>query len=264
MYYARVFGEPAEGATWGWRFGGHHVSVNHTIVDGVLVASTPCFLGADPASSPLLGPHLLRPLAGAEDLGRELVRSLDAGQLDRALLAPVAPADLVTGNRPQVSPGDRPLPLSGIFRGRIPGRDDERMAAGQRAMEEALGLRPEHLDALALTADPKGVRGRRPRRGAARPAAGPARGLRRSRTGRAGRGRAGQVRRRRRARRAGVRLGRRSAAGRAALLPRPGAHAAGRVRQHPARREPHPHRVPRPDGRLRRRRAGRALRARAH
>jgi len=158
MYYARVFGEPAEATTWGWRFGGHHVSVNHTIIDGALVASTPCFLGADPASSPLLGPHLLRPLAGAEDLGRELVRSLDDGQLDRALLAPVAPADLVTGNRPHASPGDRPLPLSGIFRGSIPGRGDQRMAAAQRAMEDALGLLPEHVDALALTAEPKGVR----------------------------------------------------------------------------------------------------------
>ena len=42
---------PAAGETWGWRFGGHHVSVNHTIVDGELVSSTPCFLGADPASS---------------------------------------------------------------------------------------------------------------------------------------------------------------------------------------------------------------------
>ena len=105
MYYVRVFGTPGPGATWGWRFGGHHVSVNHTIVDGELAASTPCFLGADPAESPLLGPHLLRPLAGAEDLGRELVRSLDAAQLDRALLAPVAPVDLVSANRPRVSPG---------------------------------------------------------------------------------------------------------------------------------------------------------------
>ena len=77
LYYVRIFGEPDRGGTWGWRFGGHHVSVNHTIVDGDVASSTPCFLGANPASSPLLGPHLLRPLAGAEDLGRELVRSLD-------------------------------------------------------------------------------------------------------------------------------------------------------------------------------------------
>lgn len=158
MYYVRVFGAPAPGATWGWRFGGHHVSVNHTIVDGVLASSTPCFLGADPAASPLLGPHLLRPLAGAEDLGRELVLSLDDGQLDRALLSPVAPVDIVTGNRARAGAGDRPLPLQGVFRGALSGPLGERLAAGQAAMEHAAGLRAEHLDALALTAEPKGVR----------------------------------------------------------------------------------------------------------
>lgn len=45
LYFTRVFGEPGVGATWGWRFGGHHVSVNHTIVDGELASSTPSFLG---------------------------------------------------------------------------------------------------------------------------------------------------------------------------------------------------------------------------
>ncbi len=118
MYYVRVFGDPGPGATWGWRFGGHHISVNHTIIDGELAASTPCFLGADPAHSPLLGPHLLRPLGGAEDLGRELVRSLDAGQLDRALISPVAPVDLVTANRPTRLRGRSAVAAAGDLPGR--------------------------------------------------------------------------------------------------------------------------------------------------
>ena len=29
MYYLRVFGEPGGAAPWGWRFGGHHVSLNN-------------------------------------------------------------------------------------------------------------------------------------------------------------------------------------------------------------------------------------------
>jgi Protein of unknown function (DUF3500) len=157
MYYARVFGEPADTATWGWRFGGHHVSVNHTIIDGELASSTPCFLGADPAHSPLLGPHVLRPLAGAEDLGRELVRSLDAGQLDRALVAPVAPVDIVSANRSRAAPGDRPLPLQAIFRRDLTGVLLDQMSRGQAAMEQAIGLRAEHIDALSLSAEPKGV-----------------------------------------------------------------------------------------------------------
>ncbi len=151
MYFVRVFGQPGPVASWGWRFGGHHVSVNHTVVDGELASSTPCFLGADPAHSPLLGPHLLRPLGGAEDLGRELVRSLDAGQFDRALVSPVAPVDLVTANRARVTDGDRPLPLQSIFRGALAGPMHEQMARGQARMEDAIGLRPDHVDALSLT-----------------------------------------------------------------------------------------------------------------
>jgi hypothetical protein len=53
LYYLRVFGKPGDQGLWGWRFGGHHVSLNNLVVDGVLVATTPCFLGADPATSPL-------------------------------------------------------------------------------------------------------------------------------------------------------------------------------------------------------------------
>ncbi|MGH3284281.1 MAG: DUF3500 domain-containing protein, partial [Streptosporangiaceae bacterium] len=66
MYYLRVFGEPGGAAPWGWRFGGHHVSLNNLITGGAVRAVTPCFLGADPAVSPLLGSAPLRPLAGAE------------------------------------------------------------------------------------------------------------------------------------------------------------------------------------------------------
>src|SRR3712207_5182637 len=50
LYYLRVFGEPGGSAPWGWRYGGHHVSLNNLVVDGALVATTPCFMGADPAS----------------------------------------------------------------------------------------------------------------------------------------------------------------------------------------------------------------------
>ena len=92
-YYLRVFGTPGAD-TWSWRFGGHHVSVHHTLVGGELRAFTPCFLGADPASSPLLGPHRLRPLAACTDLAFELLRSLSDEQRPVAVLSPVPPVDL--------------------------------------------------------------------------------------------------------------------------------------------------------------------------
>jgi hypothetical protein len=159
MYFLRVFGDPAGEAPWGWRFGGHHVSVNHLVVDGAAVAVTPCFLGCDPAEAPLLGPHLLRPLAAAEDLGRELVRSLDDAQRSVAVLAPVAPTDLVSGNRPRYGLGDGDLPMSlgAVWRQRFDGDDAVRFDRAQAATEASLGLAPEHLEAVRLSAGARGL-----------------------------------------------------------------------------------------------------------
>jgi hypothetical protein len=159
LYYVRVFGDPGAVSPWAWRFGGHHVSINHVVVDGEVVSSTPCFLGADPASSPLLGPHLLRPLGGAEDLGRELVRSLDEAQRSLAVLSPVPPVDLVTANRARVEEGDLPLPITDIWRGRFDGEVGDRLQSIQEQAEQSIGLRPEHLEAVRITAGGKGVPG---------------------------------------------------------------------------------------------------------
>ena len=164
LYYLRIFGDPAGSDPWAWRFGGHHVSINHTIVDGEVVGSTPNFLGADPASAPLLGPHPLRPLAGAEDLGRELVRSLDQTQLSAALLASVAPVDLVSANRAtfglgddEASSGDLPLPLADVWRGRFDGELGERVRIIQEQAEAVAGLTADHIEAVRLTRTPRGV-----------------------------------------------------------------------------------------------------------
>src|SRR6478609_1584132 len=105
LYYLRVFGEPGGHGAWGWRFGGHHVSLNNLVVDGMLVSTTPCFMGADPASSPLLGGAVNRPLARVEDLARDLVRSLHADLARRAVLRDRAPSDVVTANRTSVAEG---------------------------------------------------------------------------------------------------------------------------------------------------------------
>jgi hypothetical protein len=157
LYYITIFGAPGGDAPWGWRFGGHHVSLHYTIIGGQVVGSTPNFLGADPAVSPLLGPHLHRPLAAAEDLGRELFRSLDEPRRARALVSPVAPTDLVGCNRPHLHPGDRTLPIPDIFRRRFEGRLAELVADMQTQLEGALGVQEAHLDALSFSAEPKGI-----------------------------------------------------------------------------------------------------------
>jgi hypothetical protein len=43
--------EPGGPAPWGWRFGGHHVSLNNLVVDTRVRAGDPCFIGANQAHS---------------------------------------------------------------------------------------------------------------------------------------------------------------------------------------------------------------------
>ena len=159
LYYLRVFGEPGGTAPWGWRFGGHHVSLNNLVVDGALVATTPCFMGADPAASPLLGGAVNRPLGRVEDLARDLVRSLDPDLAARAVLLPHAPSDLVTANRSRIAPGDRVIPLSGIWRDeRFPDPVEQaKLQALSDAIDDAAAYTDEDHGAVAYTPTPKGV-----------------------------------------------------------------------------------------------------------
>jgi len=155
-YYLRVFGTPGAD-TWSWRFGGHHVSVHHTLVGGELRAFTPCFFGADPASSPLLGPHQLRPLAACTDLAFELLRSLSDEQRAVAVLSPVPPVDLAGANRTVLSEGDGPLRLAKVWRNELSGELLDVFERFQDAEEAKVGLTRAHIDALRFTTVPKGL-----------------------------------------------------------------------------------------------------------
>jgi hypothetical protein len=156
LYWISIFGIPGD-ATWSWRFGGHHISLHFTIVDGEVSSTTPCFLGADPASSPLIGPHLHRPLGATEDLARELMHSLSDEQRAAGWLSPIAPVDLVGVNRAWLTEGDTTLDLPLIWRGRLDDDLEALMAAAHRAAVEKMGVTTEVLNAVSFTAKPKGV-----------------------------------------------------------------------------------------------------------
>jgi hypothetical protein len=160
LFYLRVFGDPTSSAVWGWRFGGHHVSLNNLVVDGEVRAVTPCFLGADPAAGPALGGGEIRPLARVEDLAQELVGSLDAEQRRRALLLDRAPTDIVGGNRTGLSDGDRMIRLPDVWRGHF--TDPElaaKVVAVSDAAEAASGLGEDDHARIAYTHAPKGLAG---------------------------------------------------------------------------------------------------------
>ena len=100
-YWFRVFGNPATDDVWAWHVNGHHLAV-HMTVTGAGVATTPSFLGAEPARVPA-GPRAgWRFLAVEEDLGRELLQALDADQRAVTLVSDEAPADILTRHDPVV------------------------------------------------------------------------------------------------------------------------------------------------------------------
>jgi hypothetical protein len=151
-YQLSIFGEPSPTSSWAWRLGGHHLSLSYAVMDGTRVAPTPSFFGADPADSPLAGGATLRPLGLVEDLARELVRSLDEGQLAAALLARRAPHDLIAGNQ-KLADGLWPTPPAALFR-----VADEQLVrwleSEHRRTNDMLG---EGLDAIRFTFAPKGL-----------------------------------------------------------------------------------------------------------
>ncbi|MGE0703049.1 MAG: DUF3500 domain-containing protein [Vicinamibacterales bacterium] len=97
-YCFAVFGTP-ESAAWGWRVQGHHLALNFTITNGVLVATAPLFLGSEPAEV-RTGPEAGRRVLGQqEDAGRALVMSLDDEQRSEAIFSATPPDDILTANQ---------------------------------------------------------------------------------------------------------------------------------------------------------------------
>jgi hypothetical protein len=103
-YFITVFGTPSEKASWGWRFEGHHQSFNFTVIDGSHVFFAPAFMGTNPAevrAGPRKGERVL---GEEEDLGLALINALDPAQRKAAIIADVAPKEIVTSNQHRVTP----------------------------------------------------------------------------------------------------------------------------------------------------------------
>ena len=86
-YHWAFFGEPAEDSDWGFRFEGHHLSVNVTATPGQVPATLPLFLGARPRLVPDGMPSAGVAVLGEEErLFRQLYRSLVGDQQEAAML----------------------------------------------------------------------------------------------------------------------------------------------------------------------------------
>jgi hypothetical protein len=110
LYYTWIFGSPQPDSAWGWRFEGHHLSINVTRVGRNSQVVAPLFMGANPARVPSGPEQGRRLLAAEEDLARELLAMLTPQQRFRTVLADSTFGDIVTRNDPEV----RPLQLEGL------------------------------------------------------------------------------------------------------------------------------------------------------
>ncbi len=141
LYFFTVFGKPSKDAAWGWRVEGHHLSLHFSSVTAELVATTPMFMGSNPAVV-LHGTHAgLSLLAAEAGIARELLNSFDTPQSAQAIIAATAPDEIITGNSRKAS-----LEM-------MAGLSASSMTGAQRALlirliqEYAANLRPDLADA---------------------------------------------------------------------------------------------------------------------
>ena len=125
-YYLAFFGKPKANEPWGWRFEGHHISLNISRI-GDKISASPMAFGSYPARN-IPGIHDGREiLKEEEEKGRALVRSFDQAQLASAKVEGDAPDEILTGFAKEIAalPPDQGLSATD-------------MNASQRAMLEEL------------------------------------------------------------------------------------------------------------------------------
>jgi hypothetical protein len=103
-YHLTIYGAPSPTGAWGWRFEGHHLSLNFTLAGDHMAVTTPSFFGANPARV-AKGPRAgLRVLADEEDAARALLDSLSDAQRREAVFDTRTYGDIVTANAESVDP----------------------------------------------------------------------------------------------------------------------------------------------------------------
>ncbi len=120
-YHLTIYGTPDRARQWGWRFEGHHLSLNFTLAGDRMAVDTPSFFGANPATV-TRGPRKgLRPLGEEHDAGWALLESLSDAQRQEAVFSARTYGDIVTGSRDKVEP----LEAAGISAAKL---DDKQRA----------------------------------------------------------------------------------------------------------------------------------------
>jgi hypothetical protein len=103
-YYATIFGRPGFEDTWAFRFYGHHLGINLTVVKERWITAGPSAMGQQPVNYD--GTN--KPLQDEERAAFAVLDALSDDQVARAVIHPVAPADFVTRYVPRVGAVEYP------------------------------------------------------------------------------------------------------------------------------------------------------------
>ena len=102
-YFISIFGTPGDEKGWGWKFEGHHISLNYTVRGEDQFAVTPSFFGANPGEV-REGEHKgLRLLKAEDELAKALLAVLLEGGKKQVIFSEKAPAEIITGEDRKVT-----------------------------------------------------------------------------------------------------------------------------------------------------------------
>ncbi len=142
-YTLAIFGTPSLEDQWGWRFEGHHLSLNFAVANGE-ISVTPTFFGASPAEIRTGTFAGFRSQDYVHNAGLNLMHALTDAQKNTAIEDGNPPGDILSGtlNRPRESWEDwKSLPASGIT---ISSLDAQQKQLVQHILDEVVTVyRPE-------------------------------------------------------------------------------------------------------------------------
>ncbi len=145
LYFVSIYGEPGGPAPWGWKFEGHHLSVNFTLIEGEPVVFAPSFFGASPATvreGPRAGARALRE---EEESARALMAAFTDAQRRQALFDVEAPREMITAE----SRGAKVLAPVGVTYGEM---TPAQRRLFERVLDAYLGRMTAEVSAARLAA----------------------------------------------------------------------------------------------------------------
>jgi hypothetical protein len=114
-YHLTVYGTPDAAKRWGWRFEGHHLSLNFTLAGDKMAVDTPSFFGANPATVQKGAKKGFRALGEEHDAGWAVLEALSEAQRREAVFEERTYGEIVTGNSEKVEP----LAAAGVSAARL-------------------------------------------------------------------------------------------------------------------------------------------------